>query len=129
MAIKKQLSVNLENKPGQLARLCAALSRGKVNIVALAVAENADCGQVRVVTDKAAAARKALAKAKMNATARDVVVVQLTNEPGAMARAAKKLAQAKVNIDYVYGSAERRGTAATCVFAVDDTPKAAKILG
>jgi hypothetical protein len=129
VAIKKQLSINLENKPGQLARLCAMLARAKVNIVALSVAENADSGQVRVVADKAAAARKALGKAKMTATVRDVVVVRLTNEPGALALAARKLAQAKVNIDYVYGSAERRGTAATCVFAVGDTAKAAKVLG
>lgn len=126
--VKKQFTVCLENKPGQLARLCKALARAKVNILAISVVDSVDSGLVRFVAESAAAARKALAKAKINATTRDVLVVTLANEPGGLAEAAGRLAAAGVNIDYVYASTMRQCEEALCVFAVDDNDKAAKVL-
>ena len=35
----KQISVSLENKPGRLASLCRCLADGKINIIAISVAE------------------------------------------------------------------------------------------
>lgn len=129
MAIRKQYCVCLENKPGELARLCRALAAAKVNILAISVNENADCGCVRFVADKPAAAKAALVKIKVCFKMRDVVVAMLPNAPGALAKAAGKLAKAKINIDYVYGTTVKPGGDALCVFAVDDTAKAGKAIG
>jgi len=126
MAVRKQFTVSLENKPGQLARLCKALARAKVNILAVSVADNADSGDVRFVCDRAGAARQALKKAKINAWMRDVLVLSLPNEPGALAGVSAKLAAAGINIDYVYGSTA--GEAGEIVLAVSDTAKAASVL-
>ncbi|KPL08576.1 hypothetical protein AMJ85_08390 [candidate division BRC1 bacterium SM23_51] len=128
MAIKKQFTVCLENKPGQLARLCQVLARGKVNILAISVADNTDCCDVRFVADSAARARSVLRKAKLCVRVRDVVAVKLPNEPGALAGASAALAKAGINIDYVYGSTHDPCSEATCVFAVSNTAKAAAVL-
>ena len=60
MAKAMQLSVVLTNKPGRLAELCGLLADAKVNIIALAVLENADMGVVRLVADKPKDAAKTL---------------------------------------------------------------------
>lgn len=128
MAIKKQFSVCLDNKPGQLARLCQMLVKGKVNILAISVNENADCCDVRFVPDSAARAHTVLRKAKLCVRVRDVVAVNLTNEPGALGGASAALAKAGVNIDYVYGSTHASCSEAVCIFAVNKTTKAATVL-
>jgi len=129
MAIEKQFCVCLGNEPGRLAKLCRALAAAKVNIRAISVNENADCGCVRLLVDKNAAAKAALAKARVCSKVRDVVVVRLPHEPGALAKASAKLAAAKINIEYVYGTTGKPGSDALCVFAVDDAAKADKVLG
>lgn len=129
MALKKQFSVCLPNQPGQLAKLCAVLRQAKVNIVAMSVADASDACIVRMICDKGAAALAALRKRKIDAIARDVVAVQLPNTPGALEAAAKKLAKAKINIDYVYATAQSKADQALVVFAVDYPKKASKALG
>jgi hypothetical protein len=127
MARGTQLSVALENKPGQLARMAAVLARAKVNIEAISVADSAEMGVIRLVTSSNARARAALKKAKMNVSQTSVIVAKLANEPGALAKAAKKMAAAKVNIAYVYGSAARKGQPSTIVFGVSDVTRAARV--
>ena len=128
MARATQLSVCLPNKPGQLAKLTGALARAKVNIQALSVVDCAEAGVIRLVASPVAKAKKAIAKLGVTTSQEAVLVVKLPNEPGALADAAKKLAAANVNVDYVYGSADKAGEASTIVFRVDDLAKAEKAL-
>jgi hypothetical protein len=127
MARGTQLSVALENKPGELARMAAVVARAKANIQAMSVADGTDMGVVRMVTSSNAKARAALKKAGMSVVQSPVIVAKLPNKPGALAAAAKKLAAAKVNIEYVYGSAGRAGEASTIVFGVSDIARAARV--
>jgi hypothetical protein len=129
MAVKQQFTVALENKKGQLARLCRVLQRAKVNIDAISVADSSDCGIVRLIADSTAKARKALRDAGMNPVISNVVVADLPNAPGALAKAAAAIAKAGVNIDYVYGSTQSGAETALCVFACDDPQKADGALG
>jgi hypothetical protein len=119
-----QLTVCLDNRPGQVARLAAALKKAKVNILAISVADSTDIGVVRLVVDKSAPARRALARVGLKPTPRAVVVVNLPNEPGALEALTSKLAAAGVNIDYVYGSVTKGGPDGTIVLGVDDVAKA-----
>ena len=73
MAVKKQFTVNAENKPGQLAKICRALARAKVNMEALMVAESTDLGMIRFVASSTAAARKALNEAKIPYNSRGIL--------------------------------------------------------
>jgi len=127
MARGTQLSVALENKPGQLARVAAAVARAKVNIQAISVVDSTEMGVVRLVTSSNAKARAALKKAGMMVAQSPVIVAKMPNEPGALAAAAKKLAAARVNIEYVYGSAARAGEPSTIVFGVSDIARAARV--
>ncbi len=127
MARATQLSLTLENKPGQLAKAAAALARAKVNIQAISVVDAEELGIIRMVTSSNAKARAALKRAGMAVVQSPVLVAKLPNEPGALASAARKLAAAKVNIEYIYGSAARRGEASTIVLAVSDIARAAKV--
>jgi len=128
MARATQFCVNLENKPGMLAKLGAALQRAKVNIQAISVVDNVDCGMVRFVAVPAAKARAALKRAKMSFCQQTVIAAKLPNLPGELAKASARLARAKVNIHYVYGSTGAAGHDAMVVFSVDNLTKAAQLL-
>jgi hypothetical protein len=117
----------MANTPGQLARLGAALARAKVNIEAISVVDSSEVGVVRLLTSSASKARSALKKAGLGVVQQPVLVLKLPNEPGALSRAARKLAAAKINIDYVYGSAAGAGKMSTIVFGVSDIGKAVKV--
>jgi len=101
----KQISVSLENKPGRLARLCECLAQKKINIIAISVAETSEQGVVRIVVDKPTAALKAIAVCgPMTCAERDVLLIDLPDRVGALAKMANKLAAKRINVDFVYGS-------------------------
>jgi len=128
MAKATQFCVTLENRPGQLAKVTGALARAKVNIEAISVADTADCCLVRLVTSAAAKTKQALTKAKVSFCQQPVLTVKLPNAPGQLAALARKLADAGVNVQYVYGSAAAAGQDSTIVLRVDDLDKAQKVL-
>jgi len=128
MARVNQFCVVLENRPGQLAKLSAALARAKVNIQAISVADTADCCLVRFVAEPVAKARQALKRLGAAYCQQPVVVVRLPNEPGQLAVLADKLARAGVNIDYLYGSAAGAGQESIVVLRVDNPDKAQNVL-
>lgn len=128
MPIKKQLTVSAENRPGQLAAICSALGKAKVNILAISVVDTAESCLVRMVPSNPARARKALPKGIPLISVRDVVAVTIPSGPGRLAKLAGKLARAKINIEYVYGSEPAEGGTAVCVFAVPDVRKANAVL-
>lgn len=128
MARATQLSVCMANKPGQLAKLTGVLVKAKVNIEALSVVDCSEAGLVRLVAKPVAAAKKAVGKLGATVSTETVLVVKMTDRPGAVADAAKRLGDAGVNINYVYGSGSKAGDAATLVFGVDDLDAADEAL-
>ena len=121
----KQVSVALENKPGRLAHWCQCLADRKVNIIALCVADCSDQGIVRMVVDKPDVVTKMLKDdCPMTWTVEDVVVEKLVNKPGALAALAAKLAKARVNIQYIYGSATGPGAKSNIVMRVSSVKRA-----
>ena len=123
-----QLTVISENKPGQLAKLTAALKKAKVNILAITVVDSTDVGVIRLVVDSASKGAAALKKAGMAPTRQAVLVATLPNEPGALQGAAAKLAAKGVNINYVYGSVAKSATDGMTVMGVDKLDVALKAL-
>ena len=128
MAKVTQLCVDLENKPGQLAKMTKALLRAKVNMEAISVLDNSVCGIVRVVATPVAKAKASLVKAGMSPCQATVLMVKVKNEPGAVSALVEKLASKGINIDYVYGSAATAGKESQLVLGVDNIDKAAKAL-
>jgi len=58
----------------------------------------------------------------------EVLVVEMTNEPGVMAQIARRLAKGRVNIEYAYCSASKEGNRVLGVLKVSDASKALDLL-
>jgi hypothetical protein len=127
MAKATEFCIGLHNKPGTLAKLCAALARAKVNIDAVSVSENAECCWVRMVASPPATAKKVLTKARYHFCLQPVLTLPAHNRPGELERVASRLAKAGVNINYVYGS-NAKGVPSTLVLSVSDLKRADAVL-
>lgn len=67
--------------------------------------DSSDYSLIRLLVDKPAEAEKALLKSNHLLEKDHVLVFNLVNQPGMLGRVAKKIGEANVNIDYIYGSA------------------------
>lgn len=123
-----QLVMNLQSKPGVLANVAGVLGKAGVNIEGICAAETAGRGKIRLLVSDAAKAEAALKAAKIRCGREEAVSVTLENRPGALAEAAQKLAQAKVNIKCAYATTAGAGPAAV-VLSVSNVPKALAALG
>lgn len=122
-----QLTLTLQSKPGVLAKVARTLADAGVNILALAAAETAGRGKIRIVVSDPARAKEALRAAKYRPSEQPAVIVTLDNRPGALAGVAEKLAGAKVNIKSVYATTS--GPSATVVLTVSNADKASALVG
>jgi hypothetical protein len=126
MPVIKQLSVFLENKPGVLGRLCQEFADNKINVIGMSVSDTVDHAVVRLVTSNASKARAILEDAGVLVVETDVLALTLPDRPGQLADVAKKLAKAKINIEYAYGTTEKAG--GVLIVRCSDTKKAQKLL-
>ena len=67
--------------------------------------DSSDYSLIRLLLDKPREAEKILTKANHLLDKDHVLVFKLVNQPGMLGKVAKKLGEANVNIDYIYGSA------------------------
>lgn len=98
----KDLSIQLTNRPGDLARVAAALAHKSVNIKALAAASAGGQGVVHILPDDIAAARTALEGANIRFTETELHTVLLENKAGRIAEVTSRLGDEGVNLDAVY---------------------------
>lgn len=114
------LMIHLENRVGTLAEVGEALGKAAVNIEGMAAAADLDAGHVHILVDDEDAARAALEGAGVHVHGgRQVLLLELANSPGELGKAARKLADAGVNIDLIYVASGSR-----LVIGVDDMAKA-----
>jgi hypothetical protein len=110
------LVVEVENEPGALARVAAAISDAGVNIAAATCTRPGDKAELHILVPHAEAARHALAISHLAVTReREVVVVEAQDRPGELADLARKVAKAGINIDLVYVATRTR-----VVFGAED---------
>ena len=128
MKMVKEFSISLVNKPGVLAGVLKALSRAKVDGLAMTIADSADLGVLRLVVVQTDVAEKVLAQLNLPMTCSDVLQIELTNKSGALADVVGKLAKAHINILYAYCTSGGRGGRTTGIINVENTPKAIKVL-
>ena len=120
-----QFCIGLENKPGVLAKLCAAVRQAQVKIDALFVSDDEDFCWVNMVATPPENARRMLTDGGYNFFTESVLVVRVKH-PGELEALAARMAQAGVNINNVYGSCAD-GSPSTLVLNVNDMPKATEI--
>src|SRR5262249_27188868 len=81
-----------------------ALAREKVNVVALSIMDSHEHSVLRLVVNDVARTIQVLDGLNIQHAEVDVVVVDLRNQPGALARVCEQLASEHINIDYAYCS-------------------------
>ena len=126
MAIQ-QLSVFIENRPGQLANIVKLIADAGINLRAMSIAESAEFGILRLIvsdTDKAKEILSGEAIVKTN----DVVAVRMPDAQGALYTILTVLDKAAVNVEYSYAFTAPKNGGAYVVFRVDDAASAEKIL-
>ena len=105
MRIEPQLAVFLDNRPGMLARTCQALAAAKINILALSILDTVDHAIVRMVVDTPKEAESVLSRMHALVQRRDVIVMEIPNAVGELARIAERLVEAGINLEYAYCTA------------------------
>jgi hypothetical protein len=128
MEIAKQVTAFLENKPGRLANICSALGREKINIQALTVMDSKEHSVLRLVTDDLERTKNALNSLGTPFQETEVLIIEMENRPGALAKICEKLAAEHINIDYAYCSAGTRNGRAISIFKVSSPTKASHAL-
>ena len=126
MAIRTELSLRLQNSPGALGGVCRALSDEHVNILAMSVEAS---GQLRMVVDNHVHAAAILRDRHHSVTERSVVLLELSNAPGSLGTTLKLVADAGINLDYVYGGGGDGEPSAAVVLGVDDAMRASAAAG
>ena len=120
----KNLTIHLEYRPGALAEMGEALGKSVVNIDGICGVSCEGVGVLHILVEDAAAAHSAIERAGFEVQdERDVLVVNIVDRPGELGDIARKLANAGVNLDLLYLTANM-----DLVIGVDDLEKAKSAL-
>jgi len=116
----KDLEIELEHLPGELARMGEALGRAGVSVEGGGVFLVGGLGVAHFLFQDGAAARRALEDARIKVRAeRDVLVLRLRqDEPGQLGKIARRMADAGVNIEVQYSDHDHQ-----LILVVDDMVK------
>jgi len=128
MAKAKEFRVTVEDKPGALGSICVALAESGVNILAFQSFVEQGESLARFVVNDPASALVVLRGLRANFEQDDVAVVTLAHRPGELGRAALRLGENQININYSYCGLEPGSTVPMVVFGVDQVTKAAVVL-
>jgi hypothetical protein len=126
MAIQKEITVKLANSPGSFSRVAQLLGGERINMLAVSIDPS---GQLRIVVDNPLHAAGTLRGQHYNVEERDVLYTAVPNEPGALARALKLVADAGINVEYAYASGIDRTPMVGVVLGVADAQKASYVTG
>ena len=104
----KDLTVSLQNRPGTLADAAEALGRAGINIDGGCGVATGNEGTFHVLVEDAQGARSALEQAGFQVKdERDVIVQEMPeNRPGSLGKALRKIADAGVNLEAIYATAD-----------------------
>ena len=123
----KAFLVDLDNKPGVLADVADALGSKGINIENIAGATCGDKGRAAIITNDDAGTRAAFGAKGLKFTEIESVEASLAHKPGSLAQAARRLADAGVNIEAIL-PAGMSGGDVTVSFITDNPAKTREIL-
>lgn len=124
----KEFTVTIQDKPGALGNCFTALAERGVNVLAFQSYVEEGESLARMIVDNQEAAMKVLSGLRMIFEETEVAVARVPNRPGELGRAAARLGESKINIDYSYCGVEAGGSPGMLVFGVDNLTTAAKVL-
>jgi hypothetical protein len=120
--------VDLQDKPGELARVAEAIAQKGINITGFTGATAGGRGAVMLVTNDEEGTRRALTDAGCTVRESELVTASLEHRPGSLAAAARKLADAGINISGAMPVGMSEGKV-SIAFATDQPAKARELIG
>ncbi len=119
------LVIQVENEPGALAKVAAAVSDAGVNLAAATCTRPGETADLHILVKHPDAAKHALSISGLVVTGeREVVVVEAHDRPGELADLARRIAEAGINLDLVYVA-----TGTRVVFGAADIDALRDVLG
>jgi hypothetical protein len=122
----RQLSLFLENRPGQLRTACKILGEAGIDVLSMSLADTQQFGILRIVVKDWEKAKRALEAEGVVVNVTEVLAVDVPDRPGGLADTLEGFEKADLGIEYMYPFA--RGSAATFLLRVEDPDKAERIL-
>jgi hypothetical protein len=123
-----QLSLFLENRPGQLRVPCKILGDAGIDVLTMSLADTQQFGILRLVVKEWEKAKKVLEEQGVVVKVTDVLAVDVPDRPGGLARVLEGFEKADLGVEYMYPFCRGNGPNATLLFRVEDPDRAEKIL-
>jgi hypothetical protein len=121
----QQLSLFLENRPGQLRAPCEALGKAGIDLLTMTLADTAQFGILRFIVADPERARKVLEAEGMIVSVTEVVPIQVDNRPGGLASVLGAIEAAGLGVEYMYDFAARATPEkAAIIFRFEDPDRA-----
>jgi hypothetical protein len=128
MEITRQLALFLDNTPGMLAQVCDVLAAEKINIYAISTSDTVDHSVIRMVVSDTDRALKVFEEHSTLVIDDEVLMIEGGNKPGSLADISRKLAAAKINIEYCYCATSPSAKKGLLIARVSNAKKALKVL-
>jgi hypothetical protein len=119
--------VELPNKPGEFARITEAIAARGINIVTITGTTCGSTGRVAMATDNDAETRTVLGNAKVAYTESELTEAIIPNQPGALAKVVRRLADSGLNIEALMPTG-MKGNDVTVAFVTDNPTTARGLL-
>ncbi len=128
MPTSREFAIRMDDRPGILGKVCRALGDRGVNILAFQSFPSEGKSLVHIVVDNPTTAKTVLDSERLSYTEAEVAQVKLPHRAGELARAASRLGEADININYAYCGVDPATNASLVIFGVAQVGKAAAIL-
>jgi len=116
----KQISVLIENEPGQAYKPIKVLAEAGVDVCAVSVGDTADFGILRMITRNSDNAINVLKKAGFTVNLTDLIGVVVEDHPGSLAKLLTVFEKECINIEYFYSFIPKKGEDAIMFFKVEE---------
>ncbi len=114
-----QLSLFLENQPGQMIEPCRLLAGAGIDIRSLSLADTRQYGILRVIVSDWKVAAELLESKGYVVNVTEVVAIEVEDQPGGLAELMGLFENSGINIEYMYAFPFGRGNRAVMIFRFD----------
>ncbi|HTP50634.1 MAG TPA: amino acid-binding protein [Anaeromyxobacteraceae bacterium] len=125
----RQLSLFLENRPGQLKLPCQILGKAGIDILTMSLADTQQFGILRLIVREDEKAKQALEQAGCVVNVTEVLAAEVPDRAGGLGDVLEAFDRCGISVEYIYPlSAGHRGKTAVLAFRVEDPDRAAQEL-
>ena len=118
------VSVCVEDRIGELARMTKVLAEVGVSIRWLTIASGLQVGVIKLLVDRTETAQAALADHGYTVSLGEVLAVEVDDKPGALARVVETLARHRLHVVNASGPLIGSGSGAVLLIELDDLEQA-----